>query len=66
MKTQSETIDDLAYRLGQSMEWLSAIKNACILYLRQDVHGMEMSDDEIKRIAHIRDMATEGLKEAGF
>ena len=62
---RNETINDLAYRLGKSMEWLSAIKNACILYLQQDVHKIEMSEAEIKRIAHIRDMAAEGLKNAG-
>ena len=52
--------------MEKSIEYLSAIKNACILYLQQDVHRMEMSEAETKRIAYIRDMATEGLKEAGF
>ena len=58
-------INDLNWHLNQTIDSLQAIENACILYLQQTVKGLEMSDDEKKRIIFIRDLATEGLKKAG-
>lgn len=57
-------INDLNWHLSQNIDRLQAIENACILYLQQTVKGTEMSEDEIKRIIFIRDLATVGLKKA--
>ena len=57
-------INDLNWHLSQSIDSLQAIENACILYLQQTVKGSELSEDEIKRIIFIRDLATVGLKKA--
>lgn len=55
-------INDLSFKLGRAIETLQAIENACILYLQLTVKGVSLTEEEIKRLVFIRDLATDTLK----